>query len=85
MIQCKKPERPNGNIAELNIDDELSNQITSDPANLEALKSHCEGVTTNQDLHEFKISDKAGRVVYTSNDILRKREAPAVFIVYLPI
>lgn len=50
------------------IDDELSDQITSDPANVEAIKSHCEGMTDNLDLHEFRISDKAGRVVYTSNN-----------------
>lgn len=50
------------------IDDELSDQIISDPVNLETLQSHCEGMTSNLDLHEFKISDKAGRVVYTSNN-----------------
>lgn len=50
------------------INDFLAEQLLSDQENLEKLKSHCEGATTNLNLQEFEISDKAGRVVYTSKN-----------------
>lgn len=50
------------------INDSLAEQLLSDQEKLENLKSHCEGVTTNRNLQEFEISDKAGRVVYTSKN-----------------
>lgn len=50
------------------INDSLSDQLLSDPKELGNLKSHCEGMTDNQNLQEFKITDKSGRVVYTSNN-----------------
>lgn len=49
------------------INDSLSDQLLSDPKELGNLKSHCEGVTDNQNLQEFKITNKSGRIVYTSN------------------
>lgn len=54
-------------ILNFSINDSMSEQLLSDPKNFEELKSHCEGVTDKQGLHEFKITDESGRVVYTSN------------------
>lgn len=50
------------------INNALADQLLSDPKELKTLESHCEGVTAKLSLHEFKISDNAGRVVYTSNN-----------------
>lgn len=49
------------------IDNEFSDQILSDPEIIKELETHCEGVSTSHNLRAFIISDKAGRVVYTSN------------------
>lgn len=46
---------------------DLADQLLSDPETYEEFKTHCEGVAPSKTLDEFKITDKSGRVIYTSN------------------
>lgn len=51
------------------INEELVDQLLSDPQKQKALESHCEGIAEILGFHEVKITDKPGRVVYTSNNV----------------
>lgn len=49
------------------INNELANQLLSNPIQLENLAAHCKGVTDTHYLDEFNITDNLGRVIYTSD------------------
>lgn len=55
-------------VYNMTINDELADQILSNPDEYEKLKSHCEGLNTVLNFDSFQVTDNSGRIIYTSTN-----------------